>query len=651
MSHMMIQTADAERVAFEVMAEAWSPPPPVDYLSWAEGNISFSERESPYPGPYNRDLFPYFDEILRALSPEDPCRIVTLKKSAQIGGTVVANIFTGGSIDMDPGDLLYVHPTESNAQRWSKMKLAPMLKGTTTLNRLFPQKARDGHDSLLYKERIDDRGAIQITGANSPASLSQVTMKRQVQDDLSKWEKNSAGDPEAQADSRSQAHEFAKILKISTPLIMPGCKISKNFEEGSQEFFYLPCPHCDHMQVLAWENMLANLDEAKPEDAHFSCVECGCSIEQHHLANMKPRHEWRAHNPRAKRQHRSFHLWSAVSVLQSWERIARSWLKAKGDPASEQTFLNDVIGEAYQAQGEAPPWETLRDRGAESDYQRGRIPPGVIIVSIGIDCQDDRVEWHVVGWGRNKNRFTVDYGVFAGHISDQTCQEKLSALIKQSWPNSYGRRISADRVGIDGNAYTEDVWAWVKKHPANLVMMVRGNNQDAAPLLQPVKKERHRKTGKLLKYSKRFYSFNASVMKMALYRNCKKEDPLAAGYVAFPSGLDDEFYRQLTAERRVAEKNKQGFDVYRWKKDPTQANEVLDTMNQAEAAAIRFGIRDMPEALWDRYEAERESYPTDAQGDLEDLFNQPASAPSEPASSKAVVSKNEERRNKWRRRK
>ncbi|MEP2454021.1 hypothetical protein, partial [Roseibium sp.] len=65
MSHMMIQTADAERVAFEVMAEAWSPPPPVDYLSWAEGNISFSERESPYPGPYNRDLFPYFDEILR----------------------------------------------------------------------------------------------------------------------------------------------------------------------------------------------------------------------------------------------------------------------------------------------------------------------------------------------------------------------------------------------------------------------------------------------------------------------------------------------------------------------------------------------------------------------------------------------------------
>lgn len=649
MSHMIIQTADAERVRFEVMAEAWAPPPPVDYLKWAEENISFSERESAYPGPYNRDLFPYFDEILRALSPDDPCRVVTLKKSAQLGGTVVANIFTGGSIAMDPGDFLYVHPTEPNAQRWSKMKLSPMLKGTSALRTIFPQKARDGHDSLLYKERVDARGAIQISGANSPASLSQVTMKRQVQDDLSKWDANTAGDPEAQADSRSQSHEFAKILKISTPLIMPGCKITKNFEDGSQEYFYLACPHCEHMQVLAWENMLSNLDEEKPEDAHFTCDECGCVIEQHHLTDMRRKHEWRAHNPKARRHHRSFHLWSCVSILQSWERIARSWLKAKGDPASEQTFLNDVVGEAYQAQGEAPPWEALRDRGAESDYPRGRIPAGALIITIGIDCQDDRVEWQVVGHGRNKNRFVIEYGVFAGHITDDTCQEKLSALVKQTWPNASGRRLGADRIAIDGNAYTEDVWEWVKKHPASLVMMVRGNNTDAAPLLQQVRKERHRKTGKILRYSKRFFSFNASVLKMGLYRNCKKEDPLDTGYIAFPTGLEDEFYRQFTAERRVARKNKDGFEVYNWEKDPTQANEALDTMNQAQAAAIRFGVQSMPEAMWDRYEAERDSHPAEAQGDLEDLLAFPDAKPA-PKFGTQNTPKPDNRREKWRRR-
>ncbi|MEW4461897.1 terminase gpA endonuclease subunit [Roseibium algicola] len=652
MTCLTVDTANPRRLSLEVLSEVLNPPPPVDYLDYAENKVSFSERESPFKGNYNRNLFGYFDEILRALSPDDPCRIVTLAKSAQLGGTVLANIFTCGSIEMDPVDFLYVHPTEGNAKRWSKMKLSPMLKNSASLKALFPQSSRDGSDSVLYKERVDGRGAIQISGANSPASLSQVTMKRQVQDDLAKWETNTAGDPEAQADSRSQAHEFAKIFKISTPLVMPGCRITRNFEDGSQELPYVPCPHCGHMQVLRWENMLAHLDEEHPENACFYCEapDCGAAIEEHHRSELNKRLEWRAQNPKAKRQHRSFWIWSAYSVLQTFERIARAWLKAKGDPASEQTFMNDVVGLAFQTQGEAPPWEGLRDRGAVSDYARGRIPPGAVILTIGIDCQDDRVEWQVVGWGRNKNRFVIQYGVFPGHISEESCQEKLNALVKQTWPNAYGRKISADRIAIDGNAYTEDVWEWVKKHPASVVMMVRGNNSDSAPMLLPVKKERHKKTGKLLKWSKRFYSFNASVMKMALYRNCRKEDPLAAGYIAFPTGLDDEYYRQVTAERRVSKKNKDGFDVYNWEKDPKQANEALDTMNQAEAAALRFGVRDMPELLWDKYEAERETFPKEAQGDFEDLLSQPAPEPAPETEPETNPEPEKASRRKWRKR-
>jgi phage terminase large subunit GpA-like protein len=78
----------------------------------------------------------------------------------------------------------------------------------------------------MFKERADYRGSLLISGANSAASLSQVSMRRQVQDDLAKWVPNSAGDPEGQADSRSSAFDFAKILKISTPLVVPGCRIT-----------------------------------------------------------------------------------------------------------------------------------------------------------------------------------------------------------------------------------------------------------------------------------------------------------------------------------------------------------------------------------------------------------------------------------------
>jgi phage terminase large subunit GpA-like protein len=269
---------------------------------------------------------------------------------------------------------------------------------------------------------------------------------------------------------------------------------------------------------------------------------------------MIKRLEWRAHNEAARREHRSFWIWSVYSVLQSFERIFREWLKAKGDGEAEKTFLNDTCGKAYRAQSEAPPWEKLRDRGAVSPYKIGQVPAGFVLLFMGIDCQIDRVECHVVAFGRDFRRAAVDYRVIPGHITDKGCQEKLSALLTQTYPNAFGNRLPIELSAIDGNAWTEDVWAFVRRHPASKLIMVRGDGRDTAPRFARVRRERNERTGKLLKYATRFYNVGVSILKMALYRDLSKEDPLARGAVQFPSGLDDEYFRQLTAERREAEK-------------------------------------------------------------------------------------------------
>lgn len=601
-------------------ARALEPPPPVDYLKFAEEHIVFTRRESQFPGPYNRRTFPYFDEVLRALSPDDPCRIVTMKCSAQIGKTAIMNIFLGGTMVMDPCDFLVVHPTEENARRWSKLKLRLLLRGTPALDALFPEKNRDGADSVFMKEHRDGLGSILISGANSPASLSQVTMPRQAQDDLAKWEMNSAGDPESQADSRSGSVEFAKIFKAGTPLVMPGCRVTKNFNDGSQEHPYVPCPHCGAMQVLEWENMLAVLDVERPEEAHFTCVECGAAIEEHHRPAMLQRLEWRAHNPKALRYHRSFWIWGAYSPLKSWSRIALEWAKAKGDSAAEQVFANDTVGQAWETRGEAPPWEKLRDRAQQSHYPRGTVPAGALVLTLGIDCQADFVACQVVGWGRDYRRYVVDYFTVPGHISSDGCRSKLDDLLKQAWPNAVGNRVGLDLTAIDGNAWTEDVWDWAKRHPKHRVIMMRGGNNDNAARMQRVKRERNERTGVLRKWAGRFFNVNVSIMKMALYRDLAKDDLLQKGTVAFPSGLDDAYYQELTAERRKPFK-KHGFTHWRWEVDPGQRNEALDTMNQAEAAATRFGVRSLPDETWNRLERERETPPPEsAQGDIEDLL-------------------------------
>ena len=213
---MGIWLGNAARIRDEALAEVLAPPPPVDFEAWAAANVVFTERESAMPGPYNPERFRPFSEILAALGPDDPCRVVTVSKGAQIGGTVIANLFLSGALDLDPGDFLYCHPTEENARRWSKLKLMPMIRASRRLSALFPEKSRDGGDSVLFKERFDGRGSLLISGANSPASLSQISMRRQVQDDLAKWAPNSAGDPETQADSRSSAFDARSANRCSS---------------------------------------------------------------------------------------------------------------------------------------------------------------------------------------------------------------------------------------------------------------------------------------------------------------------------------------------------------------------------------------------------------------------------------------------------
>jgi phage terminase large subunit GpA-like protein len=186
-------------------------------------------------------------------------------------------------------------------------------------------------------------------------------------------------------------------------------------------------------------------------------------------------------------------------------------------------------------------------------------------------------------------------------------------------------------VAIDGNAWTEDVWTFARRYPSSKLIMVRGRGDDGAPRLARVRREHNERTGVPLKYSKRFFNFGASILKMSLYRDLAKDDPLAPGFIFFPRGLEDEYFRQLCAERREPIK-RHGFTVFRWTKPERQANEALDTCLQATAAAIRAGVYGLSDLAWNELEAKRESPLQPDQADLEDFIGvvpQPARPPAQ----------------------
>lgn len=585
-------------------AAAWRPAPPIDLNRWAVEHLEFGP-ESPFPGRYDPSRLPFFRRVLEVLAPDHPARNVTLLKSAQLGGTLLAQIFVAASMDLDPGGIMHVHPTESNATGYARTKWRPMIRSCRRLGEIFElRQSKEGGNSTLHQERRDGRGWIRLSGANSPASLSMYSAKRLVKDDLSKWDSDpDAGDPEAMAESRTKAFRDAKILAIGTGLLKSNCRTTRAFLAGTQEHYHVPCPHCGHLQPLEPEKFVASIDPEHPERAGFLCAspECGCIIEEKHRAEIVTQGMWVAHRPGAPDV--SFYIWAAYAPFEPWERIARAYLAALGDPKSEQVWWNDTAGRAYELPGEAPAWEELKKRAEAGGRPKGLVPLGGLILTLTLDCQDDYVDGIVVGWGRNLTRHVIDRVQVGGHISMPDTREALNELVDRTWPTMAGTARRVDIVGIDGNAWTDDVFDWTKRFPRSRVVMVRGVGGDNAPTLALVKRER-RRDGRLVKYQGRFFNVGVDGVKGGLYKFLRVEEPGSRGYVDFPSGLDDEFYEQLTAEKRVPRVNKRGFTVYDWVKPRSLRNEMLDVMVYGEALAVRKGWRLLNDMQWDALAAE-----------------------------------------------
>jgi phage terminase large subunit GpA-like protein len=630
----------AEGIVCAAMAGAMRPPPPPDITRWCEENITFDER-SPFPGRFSIRPVMFLREIHEVLSPEHPCREVTLRGSAQIAKTEsVINPAVAAWHEYMPLNSLVVHPTTKAATDWIDQKWFPLRRAAPALREMFGRGSGSdkNSDAKFRQETLDRRGILKVTSAGSPDDLAQTSHRLVVMDDLSKFETHAKGDPEAMAISRAAAFEDAKILRASTPQIMGACRISKAFERSDQRFYHVPCPHCGNMAPLTWENFKARIDPENLADAHFTCEACGCEIRHSDKAQLIAGGKWVATNPRG--DHPGFHLWRAYGPQRDWASIAYEYaqvmgwttakasgetedaLKGKVDAATEQTFYNDVLGLPYEQASKGPDWEALRDRveNAPEDegLPRGIVPARGVILTAGADCQLDRTEVHVVAYLANYQRHVVDYHVIPHHIGSEEGRAALDALLKTTWRTEKGVRLPLDRMAIDGGTYTEDVWAFAKRWPPTRLIVVKGASSQNGPITKRMAMG-ERKDARARAARRQGRILNVAQIKADFYTWLDKDDPMARGFVHIARGLGDEYFRQVTAEVRVLKRNSVGVMVSKWDLvEPARRNEGLDTMVYSEAAARELGWTSMSREQWAALEVDRGR---EAPEDQPDLFD------------------------------
>ncbi|MCV5761347.1 phage terminase large subunit family protein, partial [Escherichia coli] len=82
-----------------------------------------------------------------------------------------------------------------------------------------------------------------------------------------------------------------------------------------------------------------------------------------------------------------------------------------------QTFINTTLGEPYEDAGEFAMSEQRLI--ARVEVWGAEVPYGVLLLTAGVDTQDDRFEITVLGWGMNEECWVIAHDVIFGDLETE----------------------------------------------------------------------------------------------------------------------------------------------------------------------------------------------------------------------------------------
>lgn len=552
------------------IAKLVAPPPKLSVSQWADNYRKLSSESSAEPGSWHTSKTPYQREIMDAVN--DPkIEMIVVMSSAQVGKTEVINNIVGYHIHQDPAPMLIVQPTEKLAESWSTDRLTPMLRDSEVFKNLVKDpKSRDSGNKILYKRFPG--GHITMAGSNSPSSLASRSVRIVLCDEVDRYPASSGseGDPVNLAKKRATTFWNRKIILTSTPTIKYFSRIELAYLQSDQRRYYVPCKLCGEYQTLKWSQIRWPKD--KPEEAHYICEVNGCILHDNDKMSMLQRGKWISEAKGESNNIAGFHISEIYSPWVTWARMTAEFLKAKMMPETLKTWVNTSLGETWEEGGDKVDETSLLSR---KENWGNVVPNGVVIITAGVDVQNDRLEVEIVGWGVKEESWSLDYRVIYGDPARSEIWDDLDNILEQNIKHQSGINLRIASVCVDsGGHHTQAVYAYCKKRQLRRIFAIKGSSIAGKVLVsRPSIANRMRV---------KLFSIGTDTAKEMIYSRLKITE-LGPGYCHFPINYDAEYFKQLTAEKIVTYYNK-GFPTRKWEKPAGKRNEALDCRVYALAA-------------------------------------------------------------------
>lgn len=552
-------------------------------------------------------LWPPQREIADAIG-DSAIERVTLVKPVRVGFTTLLTSAMASFCSNDPSPILSLLPTEADCRDYMVSDVEPIFDASPALNGLLTGDVDEGGRNTLLSRRFPG-GFLKVIAAKAPRNLRRHNVRILFIDEADGMTATKEGSPILLAERRTLSFADRKIVMGSTPVYLDASHVLQAYEQSDKRIYEVPCFKCGCFHEIGWQHI--RWPEGAPEKALYVCPSCDREIDERHKPGMVEEGLWRALQPEIK-DHAGFRMNALISLLPnaSWGRLAKEFVGAKGDPSKLQTFVNTILAQGWSENADELDDIELASRAedfslvTEEETGTTGIPDEVLIITAGVDVQDDRLEITFIGWDKEGIPYALGHEVIWGRYDDHTTWSELDVALGTQWDHPLGGKIKVDATCIDSSdgETMETVYRYAFPRFRRRVFAIKGVGGNR-PWIE--KSKSTVKGGKL-------FIVGVDGIKSHIFGRLTR-----ASSMRFSKSLPDVWFEQLVGEQLVV-KYSRGQTVRQFVPVPGRRHEALD------CTVYAFAARQMVNANWAHREGELSTPP-----EIKPVSSLPKIAPSE----------------------